>query len=328
MDTNVIIENLTELLTNTVNMTSVFYDIFLNPEPMDVTLQQYNDQNELVTVTIPNRAKDRSESLSGEGTPEGNVEAPIGTMYIDTQFSQVYIKVSGSDQYGWLSILNQTSVIPILRAYLINSGYVTENAMSNFIDSKGFVTSEDYASSEDYGVIKIDEDSLVNNGNLQLSVAGIVPSVANGDNISGATKKLWVGLSSSYSQLGGSVDPDTFYVLEDLGVVLLGNTQIAANGQPSNVGSTLGPSLPVSGDQVTLLEDGVVYINVYSTAAGQYIDVEKENGQKYISHSTASGQEVVVNVPVSKGETITIYYTVGGALNAFKFYVNESKNWE
>ena len=329
MDTNVILDNLTELLTNTVNMTSVFYDVFLNPEPMDVTLQQYNDQNELVTVTIPNRAKDRADTLSGEGTPEGNVEAAMGTMYIDTQFSQIYIKVSGTDQYGWLAILNQTSVIPVLRAYLINTGYVTESDMSTFINAQGFVTSEDYASSSSYGLVKIDEDSIVNNGSQQLSVAGIVPSVASGDNISDATKKLWIGLSASYQQLktGGNIDPETFYVLEDLGTILLGTTQLVSNNQPASTGSSLGSSLPTSGDHLTMLEDGVVYINVYSTAAGQYIDVEKENGQKYISHSTASGQEVVVNVPVSKGETISIYYSVGGALNAFKFYVNESKNW-
>lgn len=42
IDNSVIAENLTQLLQNSVNMTSVFYDIFLNPEPMDVELQQYN----------------------------------------------------------------------------------------------------------------------------------------------------------------------------------------------------------------------------------------------------------------------------------------------
>ena len=41
MNIDVLIENVVELLTNTVNMTSKFYDIFLNPEPMDVTLEQY-----------------------------------------------------------------------------------------------------------------------------------------------------------------------------------------------------------------------------------------------------------------------------------------------
>ena len=60
---DVITQNLVELLTNSTNMTSVFYDVFLNPTPMDVTLQQYDSNNELITVTIPNRAKDRKIAL-------------------------------------------------------------------------------------------------------------------------------------------------------------------------------------------------------------------------------------------------------------------------
>ena len=43
MDINVVAENLAELLTNSVNMTQVYYDLFFNPEPMDITLYQYDD---------------------------------------------------------------------------------------------------------------------------------------------------------------------------------------------------------------------------------------------------------------------------------------------
>ena len=52
-DLNVISENLTELLQNSINMTSVFYDIFLNPEPMDVELKQYDAEHTLVTISLP-----------------------------------------------------------------------------------------------------------------------------------------------------------------------------------------------------------------------------------------------------------------------------------
>ncbi len=105
MDIDVIAENLTELLTNTVNMTSVFYDIFLNPVPMDVTFQQYNDNNELITVTIPNRAKDRQIALTGAGSPEGVVSAPIGTAYVDTLNEDIYFKMSGDDASGWVQFI-------------------------------------------------------------------------------------------------------------------------------------------------------------------------------------------------------------------------------
>ena len=97
IDLEVIQENLAELLTNTVNLTSVFYDIFLNPEPMDVNIQMFDDNNQLITVTIPNRAKDRITPYVGEGSPEGVVSAPIGTTYVDTSTSTIYYKVSGED---------------------------------------------------------------------------------------------------------------------------------------------------------------------------------------------------------------------------------------
>ena len=53
VDTNVIIENLTELLQNSINMASVFYDIFLNPEPMDVQLTQIDADGNPQILLIP-----------------------------------------------------------------------------------------------------------------------------------------------------------------------------------------------------------------------------------------------------------------------------------
>ena len=58
LDINVVIQNLNELLTNSVSFTDKFYDIFFNPTPMDVTLELYDENNVLQEVTIPNRAKD------------------------------------------------------------------------------------------------------------------------------------------------------------------------------------------------------------------------------------------------------------------------------
>lgn len=61
LDINTVIENLSELLTNSVNLTNKYYDLFINPEPLDVELELYNEENELVTVTVPNRAKDKQQ---------------------------------------------------------------------------------------------------------------------------------------------------------------------------------------------------------------------------------------------------------------------------
>ena len=124
MDIDVVAENLTELLTNTVNMTSVFYDVFLNPTPMDVEIQQYDDNNELITVTIPNRAKDKQIAKDGEGSPEGAVDGPIGSAYVDTLTDNIYFKTSGSDAYGWTLVLNQRMAEDLMASYLEANGYL------------------------------------------------------------------------------------------------------------------------------------------------------------------------------------------------------------
>ena len=45
---------LTKLATNYSNMAILFYDIFYNTTPMDVTFQMYDEAGELQTYTIPN----------------------------------------------------------------------------------------------------------------------------------------------------------------------------------------------------------------------------------------------------------------------------------
>ena len=203
MDVNVALENLVELLTNTVNMTAKFYDIFLNPTPMDIELEQYNDQNELITVVFPNRAKDRVLTKFGEGSPEGVVVAVMGTLYIDIANSEVYIKVSGDDEYGWIPISSEENIIPIIRKYLIDNGYVT----IDYLVEHGYVTIYDKATPSTFGVVKYDNNTIIENASSQLSVAGL----ADQSNI---IRKIWVGLSRDYNAIRNK-DPDTFYVVTD-----------------------------------------------------------------------------------------------------------------
>ena len=146
IDTSVIIENLTELLQNTVNMTSVFYDIFLNPTPMDVELQQYNSDGELVTVTIPNRAKDRSIALSGTGSPEGVITANVGTSYVDVANEVVYFKAVGNGNTGWIVVLTQNGVEQYVRAYLTNNNFMTEDDVNRYLIDNNYVTTTSLAS--------------------------------------------------------------------------------------------------------------------------------------------------------------------------------------
>lgn len=143
IDTNVIIENLTELLQNSVNMTSIFYDIFLNPTPMDVELKQYDSNSQLITISIPNRAKDREIAIEGEGSPEGVVQANIGAAYVDTVNETVYFKVTGSGNTGWVIVMTQEGVNTYLRAYLTNNKFVTEDDIGRYLNTNNYVTSAD-----------------------------------------------------------------------------------------------------------------------------------------------------------------------------------------
>lgn len=138
-DIDVVAENLAELLTNTVDMAAVFYDIFLNPQPLDINIQMYDDNNQLITVTIPNRAKDRITPYVGEGSPEGVVEAPIGAVYVDTLTSTVYYKVSGSDSYGWNAVISQSLMETFIRTYLEARGYITTSSLNTYLITHEYV---------------------------------------------------------------------------------------------------------------------------------------------------------------------------------------------
>lgn len=99
-----VVNLLTILFTNLNNQNEIYYDMFLNPTPMDLELERYDENGELVTVVLANRAKDRISALSGSGSPNGVKVAPIGSLYIDTSAGDLYFKASGTDAYGWILV--------------------------------------------------------------------------------------------------------------------------------------------------------------------------------------------------------------------------------
>ena len=100
----VVTRDLAELLTNSVNMVNKYYEIFFDPNPHYVELQQYNSNGELVSTMIPNRSLDKAIALSGEGSPEGIIEAHVGVLYIDNVSRDLYIKKVGNGTLGWNNI--------------------------------------------------------------------------------------------------------------------------------------------------------------------------------------------------------------------------------
>lgn len=92
---------LSQLMTNYNAIIENFYDIFYNPIPNDVTIRLYTADGTIQTYTIPNRAKDFTYVRNGSGSPEGNITAPVGTIYQDTTNGILYIKETGDGKTGW-----------------------------------------------------------------------------------------------------------------------------------------------------------------------------------------------------------------------------------
>lgn len=140
VDPNLISENLTELLQNTVNMTSVFYDLFINPVPMDVELKQWDNEGNIVTISIPNRAKDNQRATVGTVDPEGNVVAPVGSLYVNSTNNTVYVKSSGNDNTGWDIVTTETGIETYVNDYLNDLNLVTEGGLIDYLTTNGYTT--------------------------------------------------------------------------------------------------------------------------------------------------------------------------------------------
>ena len=92
---------LNKLALNYSYMASVFEQVFYDPTPAYVDIKIYDENGELVTYTIPNRAKDLENLLSGEGSPENYVEGGLGTLYQDLKNGDLYIKETPEGNEGW-----------------------------------------------------------------------------------------------------------------------------------------------------------------------------------------------------------------------------------
>ena len=118
---------LSQLATNYSNLFADYYNLFYNPTPMDVTVELYDDSGNLETITIPNRAKDRTYILNGEGEPEGVVEAEKGSVYQDLSNGIVYIKqFTTSDSTGWSELMT----IGSLSEYLLQDAGSPEGVVT------------------------------------------------------------------------------------------------------------------------------------------------------------------------------------------------------
>ena len=97
-------KNLSELLTNSVNIVDKYYEIFFDQTPHYVELEQYDSDGQLIKTLVPNRALDRSVSLSGDKDPEGFVDGVLGCLYVNTTSRDLFIKKTTEGKIGWENI--------------------------------------------------------------------------------------------------------------------------------------------------------------------------------------------------------------------------------
>ena len=110
-----VVDAIARLQLNYTKLAQQWYDVFLNEQPMDVTLSFYNGEGEEFEFTIPNRAKDRQFILNGTGSPIlGTVDAEKGSLYQDTSTGEVYIKY-GDDTSQWSCIITEDALKMIIR---------------------------------------------------------------------------------------------------------------------------------------------------------------------------------------------------------------------
>lgn len=319
-DIDVVAENLAELLTNTVDMAAVFYDIFLNPQPLDINIQMYDDNNQLITVTIPNRAKDRITPYVGEGSPEGTVEAPIGSVYVDTLTSTVYYKVSGSDSYGWNAVISQSLMETFIRTYLEARGYITTSSLHTYLVTHEYVnvsSMETYLNVNGYirgknidsipaldltsqlMVVTEDETDFLKNVSFGNLLASSVSSDPNNGLTRGTDNKLYVEEADS------GVSAGTYEYPKNLVVNSKGKITAVEQG---SVASSDNFGVVKPDNSTITAESGIIAANL-STILGAIYPV----GSIYITTSNANSCPIAALISGSTWEKVASDRVLQGA---------------
>lgn len=125
------------LYFNLNQINNQYYNMFINPEPMTLQFERYNDVGVLETVDLKNRAAELTQTLSGYGSPDGVQLANPGILYIDLSTKYLWYKSQGTDEFGWVCLysvnnipnyLTPTSAAPDLKD--LNASNVSSGILS------------------------------------------------------------------------------------------------------------------------------------------------------------------------------------------------------
>lgn len=125
-----IVELLTNLATNYSNIASLFYTIFYDENPQEVTFQMYDKSGTLKDYKVKNLALSNAYRTTGTVIPEGTIEGAKGTLYQDLTNGEVYIKQSDEGNQNWKQLVNKALL----------DGYI----MQGLVDPNGILSNGEY----------------------------------------------------------------------------------------------------------------------------------------------------------------------------------------
>lgn len=316
---------LTQLGTNYSNLFTDYFNIFYSTEPMDVTLQYYDETGKLQTITIPNRAKDRTYILNGNGKPEGNVSGQAGALYQDLLNGNVYIKqVSASDVNGWQKIVTLSDL----------SGYISKGAgkpEGAILGEKGSLyidinTSSLYvkdSASGNTGWILVSADTSVlaerDLSNITTDGESVIKNLANvaiSDNETVASKEVLANKTQDIES--NSTDEDKYPSVKATYDFVTGEINDLADKNFSNI-TNQAKSLFISSDKWS---NGVLEATNPPIAAGNTITLNSgtkllcANGATNTSVTTGSAYNVTALGPSKR--SVAFFDNTLGALEIYE----------
>lgn len=104
---------LNQLAENYTNLFDVYYEMFYDVNPQDVVLKIFDENGQQKTISLPNRAKDRTYMLNGNGDPNGVTSASRGSIYQDLTNGVLYINIDGTVN-GWAKLVSTPELDQII----------------------------------------------------------------------------------------------------------------------------------------------------------------------------------------------------------------------
>lgn len=328
---------LSQLATNYSNLFVDYFNIFYNPEPMDVTIQYYDDEGILQTITIPNRAKDRAYILNGNGSPEGSKSAAKGSIYQDLTNGDAYVKQSTStDDIGWSKFISASD----LEDFLVQGSGSPEGSVTLpkgvlYVDraSAALYMKTTATGNTGWAMISADTSALANRDLSNLTTAG-EGHFANLslNNLNATGQALISGKENSANKIiefitsgqGANVD-NTHYPSAKLAYdTIMNTTNLLANRDLSNL-NTEGERRFVGMDQVRdcILEAS----GGLPSSSGNIITLPA--GTILLCANGVTNTNAVNNTRVTLGSALSVseaYTATDGVLNATVFYNNTSSS--